>query len=58
MGTSYATGGVLLNTGRPSWVSDPFFVMEHIEFAQCTYRGVASPIDMSVAIAYRGDLQY
>jgi hypothetical protein len=35
----------------------PFFVMEHIEFAECTYRGVASPIDMSVAIAYSGDLQ-
>ena len=35
----------------------PFFVMEHIRFARCTYRGAASPIDMSVAIAYSGDLQ-
>lgn len=35
----------------------PFFVMEHIEFAECTYRGLPSPIDMSVAIAYSGDLQ-
>ena len=35
----------------------PFFVMEHIEFAACTYRGVSASIDMSVAIAYSGDLQ-
>jgi hypothetical protein len=35
----------------------PFFVMEHIEFAHCTYRGQPSVIDMSVAIAYSGELQ-
>ncbi len=35
----------------------PFFVMEHIRFAGCTYRGESSDIDMSVAIAYSGDLQ-
>lgn len=35
----------------------PFFVMEHIGFRECTYRGAATDIDMSVAIAYSGDLQ-
>ena len=35
----------------------PFFVMEHIEFAACRYRGVPVVIDMSVAIAYSGELQ-
>ena len=35
----------------------PFFVMEHIGFARCTYRGLPTGIDMSVAIAYSGDLQ-
>ena len=35
----------------------PFFVMDHIRFAECTYRGAPSAIDMSVAIAYSGDLQ-
>ncbi len=35
----------------------PFFVLEHLEFAACHYRGVATRIDMSVAIAYSGELQ-
>ncbi len=35
----------------------PFFVVEHIEFAECRYRGEPSTIDMSVAIAYAGQLQ-
>jgi hypothetical protein len=35
----------------------PFFVMEHIEFAECHYQGQPVTIDMSVAIAYSGDLQ-
>jgi len=35
----------------------PFFVVEHIEFAECRYRGERTAIDMSVAIAYAGDLQ-
>lgn len=35
----------------------PFFVMEHIEFRRCTYRGAPTAIDMSVAIAYSGELQ-
>jgi hypothetical protein len=35
----------------------PFFVMEHIEFSTCLYRGKPATIDMSVAIAYSGDLQ-
>ncbi len=35
----------------------PFFVVEHIEFAECRYRGAPATIDMSVAIAYAGDIQ-
>lgn len=35
----------------------PFFVTEHIQFEHCMYRGQAAPIDVSVAIAYSGDLQ-
>jgi Glyoxalase/Bleomycin resistance protein/Dioxygenase superfamily len=36
----------------------PFFVFEHVEFAQAWYRGRdATDIDMTVAIAYWGDLQ-
>ena len=35
----------------------PFFVVKHIEFAECRYRGEATSIDMSVAIAYAGEFQ-
>ena len=35
----------------------PFFVVEHIEFAECRYRGEPTAIDMSVAIAYAGEFQ-
>ncbi len=36
----------------------PFFRFEHIDFAQVWYRGQpASDIDLSVAIAYWGDIQ-
>ncbi len=35
----------------------PFFVVEHVAFAACRYRGEATAIDMSVAIAYAGDFQ-
>lgn len=35
----------------------PFFVMEHIRFRSCTFRGAPATIDMSVAIAYSGDHQ-
>jgi len=35
----------------------PFFVMEHIEFGECRYRGTPARIDMSVAIAYTGEQQ-
>lgn len=35
----------------------PFFAMEHVAFADCRYRGAPSAIDMSVALAYSGDLQ-
>ena len=35
----------------------PFFVLEHIEFRRCSFRGRPASIDMSVAIAYSGELQ-
>ncbi len=35
----------------------PFFVVEHVEFSECRYRGEATSIDMSVAIAYAGGFQ-
>jgi hypothetical protein len=36
----------------------PFFVFEHVEFAECLHRGrSATDIDMTVAIAYWGSLQ-
>lgn len=35
----------------------PFFVLEHIPFAQCFYRGTPADIDMTVAIAYTGNYQ-
>jgi methylmalonyl-CoA/ethylmalonyl-CoA epimerase len=35
----------------------PFFVMEHIAFSECSYRGRPSAIDMTVAIAYSGEHQ-
>ena len=35
----------------------PFFVFEHIAFAELRYRGEPTAIDMSVAIAYSGELQ-
>ena len=35
----------------------PFFVMEHVEFGECRYKGEPTDIDMSVAIAYTGGYQ-
>ncbi len=35
----------------------PFFVLEHVPFEVCRYRGETVDIDMSVAIAYTGDYQ-
>ncbi len=35
----------------------PFFLMEHIEFEWCEFRGEPADIDMSVAIAYTGGQQ-
>ena len=35
----------------------PFFLMEHVEFEWCTFRGEPAEIDMSVAIAYTGGQQ-
>lgn len=35
----------------------PFFLMEHIAFAECEYRGKPANIDLTVAIAYWGDMQ-
>jgi len=35
----------------------PFFVMEHIDFTESTYRGRPSAIEVTVAIAYSGEHQ-
>jgi len=35
----------------------PFFVLEHVKFAQVVYKGQPSGIDMSVAIAQWGEVQ-
>ena len=35
----------------------PFFVVEHVAFSELRYRGEPTSIDMSVAIAYAGELQ-
>ncbi len=35
----------------------PFFVLEHVPYQRCLYKGSPSDIDMSVAIAYRGEVQ-
>ncbi|MDJ0940607.1 MAG: VOC family protein [Woeseiaceae bacterium] len=35
----------------------PFFAIEHVEFAECFFRGEPVDIDMSVAIAYTGGYQ-
>lgn len=50
-----------LETAAMHWVNTlgvgPFFFMEHIEFSESFYRGKPAEIDMSVAIAYSGNLQ-
>ena len=35
----------------------PFFVLEHVPYEHCTFRGQPSDIDMSVAMAYSGAVQ-
>lgn len=35
----------------------PFFVLEHIDFDVCRYKGEPADIDMTVAIAYTGGYQ-
>lgn len=36
----------------------PFFLFEHITFSECFFRGrPVSPMDLTIAIAYWGDLQ-
>lgn len=35
----------------------PFFVLEHVPYETCYYRGAPSDVDMSVALAYSGDVQ-
>lgn len=35
----------------------PFFLLEHISFAECRFRGKPANIDISVGIAYWGDVQ-
>lgn len=35
----------------------PFFVLPHVQFDECRYRGNPAEIDMTVAIAYSGEYQ-
>jgi methylmalonyl-CoA/ethylmalonyl-CoA epimerase len=35
----------------------PFFLLEHIQYAECRYRGQAVSFDMSVAVAQWGEVQ-
>jgi hypothetical protein len=35
----------------------PFFLLEHIAFAECRYRGRPAPIDLSVAVGQWGEVQ-
>lgn len=35
----------------------PFFVLEHVPYKTCRFRGEPTDIDMSVALAYTGDTQ-
>lgn len=35
----------------------PFFVLEHVPYSVCRYRGAPTDIDMDVALAYSGDVQ-
>lgn len=35
----------------------PFFVLEHVPYKTCHFRGQPTDIDMSVALAYSGDTQ-
>jgi hypothetical protein len=35
----------------------PFYVLDHVQFDQLLYRGTPSPLDMTGALAYWGDLQ-
>lgn len=35
----------------------PFFVLRHIAFAECRFRGAPTDADLTVAIAYSGDHQ-
>jgi len=35
----------------------PFFVIEHLKYVECEVEGEPSPVDISAAFAYSGDLQ-
>jgi methylmalonyl-CoA/ethylmalonyl-CoA epimerase len=35
----------------------PFWITEHVAFKEITYRSTPTPVDMSVAVAFSGDLQ-
>ncbi|MCS6946347.1 MAG: VOC family protein, partial [Steroidobacteraceae bacterium] len=35
----------------------PFFVLEHVPFARCLYKGAPAELDLTVAIAYSGEQQ-
>ena len=56
--------GFAVHEWRPAaehWIEvmgvGPFFIMEHIEFEWCTFRGEPVEIDMSVALAFTGGQQ-
>jgi hypothetical protein len=35
----------------------PFFLFEHVQFAELLFRGKPSPVDMTAALAYSGETQ-
>ncbi len=50
-----------LDRAAQHWASllqvGPFFALKHVPYRVCEYRGQPTPVDMSVAIAYSGDIQ-
>lgn len=49
-----------LDTAIRHWTAlgiGPFFLLEHIQFAECTYKGKPAKFDMSVAVGQWGPVQ-
>ncbi len=50
-----------LDAAMNHWVDKvgigPFFVLEHVQFAEAYYRGARADVDMSVALAQWGEVQ-